>query len=1279
MTVTHRRRLPPASRPRPFLPALAALLLGVSALAAQVTPDQAADMVLTSARKAYNEKNYPFAVARFREFLAKYGNHKDLPAARYGLALALLESPEKDYPGAIEQLQQLAGNKNLPEYPFFLYYLGLSQRGLGTRELAQAIAKPPEAVQRRAVANQRFEEAAKQFAAADVAFTAKGKAPAADAKELPPDLEWAARARCDLAEMQLRTLKTKEAVATAAPFIKDPVLTKSRYRGLGLYYHGFASFLLQDYLTAGRSLNLLTPFDDPVFGTHARYLLARIHHVADERPEATNHYEGVLADYAKNKLAAVEALKQPDKFKNNPDEKTRLEALVKDPPPDYVARADFQLGVLLYEAGRFADALARFGGFAQLYPGSALLNEAQLRQGFCQVQLKQYADALKTLPPLEAKEPRLADQVIFWVGKAQAGAADPTNPAAYDQALKAAVETFRRAADRANQLAAADPEAKLRRGEMMLEMADTQQYAKQYKEAAATYAQILAEKSLPQRDEEVLQRQATALHMAGDYAGSDQLCARFQQQYPKSSLLPAVLFRSAENAAFVALAAEKNPNLPNRVQELAKLNDEVIKRYQLVVDKYPDFPHTNLARYGLGLAYYRKGELDKAREKLEAIPQAERAGDLALVSYVLADCLLRLTPLKAEDALAAGRIQEQVQAASELLDAFVGGQPTASETPDALIKLGYCHQRLAALLAQPPERVKVLANARAAYEKLMQQFPTHALRPQAVFERAKCLVQSGDVGGGMAELQRFNNELKAAPVAPAALLELATLLRGQNKAAEAAVILGQCRQQQEPTLLQDKARADWVPLLQYHHGVALKEAGKGVEARAVFEQTVRQFPDRPEAGEAGLRWGQSLKEEGHAKIAAAHKALAVPNIKPPEQAAATKMLEEGMKAVRDGVEYLEGRAVQLKDKQPEVRSRMLYDAAWGYRALAAEEVEAARLKVQQEQLKKLQDEAAKKTTPGQTPPVIAPPEVPLAAIPLQPAEQKARAQYQALITTAADLPLAVDARFELAELLADRGEFEPAQKVLAEALDKEPAGDLADKIHLRLGACLAAKGDPKAALAQLEPLAQNPKSQQAGQAHYRAGECLMQTQEWAKAAAHFMVFRDQPPFQNLPGLSDRALLRLGHALGHQNQWDQGRQAQEILVGRFPNSPWVDEARYGIGWAWQNQKQYDNAVNGYAQVTAHTAQEIGAKAQLQIGLCRLEQKRYPEAATALLVVPFTYDYPELSAVALCEAGRTFVELKQPDQAEKLWQRVIKDHPKSKWADVARQRLEALKKG
>jgi TolA-binding protein len=1250
--------------------------------AAQVAPDQAADMLLTSARRAYNEKNYPFAAQRFKEFLDKYGNHKEANSARYGLALSLLDGPERDYQRALDALQPLAGARDFADHPSVLYHLGVAQRGLGVRELAQAEAKPQEAPQHRNAANGRFDEAAKQFAAAVTAFTerVKDKVPA-DAKELPVDLEWAARARCDQAEMQLRTKKTKEAQATAAPFVKDDVLKKSRYRTLGLYYHGTASFLLKDYQSAGRSLNVNAVLADPVFGTHARYLVARIHHVNDEGAEAAAGYEAVLADYAKEKTAVAEALKQPDKFKNDPEERARLEALARGPVPDHVSRATLYLGELLYEGGKYADAQARFAAFAQANPNNPLTAEANLRIGFCQVQQRQFPEAVRTLQPLADKEPRLADQALLWIAKAQAGAADPAKPPQeQENALKAALDTFRRAAEKAQGLINSDPEAKTRRAEILLEMADVQQQARQFKEAVNTYNQLLNEKALPDREEEITQRQATALHLGGDYAESDRVCAAFQQKYPKSPMLPEVLFRHAENAYFTALAAEKNPNLPDRANTLAKMNDEVIKRYAVVIEKCPEFAGVNLARYGVAMGHYRKGDLDKAVEVLKTIPDADRTGDLALVPYLQADCLIKTAPVKADDALAAGKLEEQLKEAIALLDAFANSQAASPQAPDALIKLGYCHQRMAGLLAEKQEKDKSLAAARAAYEKVMQQFGKHDLFPTAVLERAK-VIAANDVNGAVNELRRFQNDgnLKAAPVAPMALLQLAMYLRAQNKAPEAADVLAKCRQENEEKLKNDAARAAWVPLLQYHHGLALKESGKRAEARAVLEGVIKGSPNRPEAAEAALRWGQSLKDDGLAKVADAQKRLANPGQKPEEKAAATKALDDGLKYVRDAVAYLETQAEGLKNRQPpaEARARMLYEAAWGNRTLGDVEAAAVRAKLRQERWEKLKEQVAKKTPPGQAPPSVPVPEVALADVPLQPAEQKARADYRALLESFPEMVLAGDARFELAELHADRNDHDTAIKMLREALDKEPPPELTEKVRVRLGACLAAKGDNKAALAQFSAVYANAKSPFAAQAYYRAGECQLALGDAAEAVKLLAVFRDRGEFQNVPGVTDKALLRLGHALAQLKQWDASRQAHEQVANRFPQSVWAHEARYGIGWAQQNQSRYDEAVNAYQQVANGTATEIGAKAQLQIGLCRLEQKRYPEAATALLVVPFTYDYPEWNAVALVEAARTFKELKQNDQAVKLLERVIRDYPDSKWAEVAKERLAQIK--
>jgi TolA-binding protein len=1242
--------------------ALAAALLVVLLLATPARPqrpmpaDQVADLVLNSARKAYNEKNFTFAAERFREFLAKHGGSPDAPAARHGLARCLLEGQPKNYAGAVEQLQPLAGNQDFAEHPFVLADLGVAERGLGLADLAEAAVKPAEAPQRRAAAIGHFAAAAKWFAAAAEAFHARAGKPVATVKELPADFERAARARCDQAEMELRQSRAKEAQAVAAPFLKDAVLARSRYRPLGLYLHGYASFLLGDHLTAGRSLNSAKPFADPTFGPHARYLLGRVYQAGGELPEAAAEYEGVLTDYAKQKKDAAVSLKNPGQFKDRPDERQRLEALVKGPPPEPVARAAFYAACLQYEAGRFGDALARFAAFAKEYPDSSLIPEALLRVGYCQVQLKQYAEAQNTLRPLAEKQPRLADQALLWTAKAQAAAADPAKPT---PALTAAAATLRQAADKAQQQSAADPEAKQRRAEILVELADVQSSAKQAKEAAGLYEQLLSERALPQRSEELTQRLADALHLAGDFARSDQVCERFLRENPRSPLCAAVSFRHAENTYFAALAAEKDP------AESAKLFDEAAKRYRVVVEKYPEFERAHLARLGLALACYRKADYEGAQQALEAVPAPDRTGELALVPYLLADCLIRQAPARADDALAAGKLQEQLLNAVQLLDAFVGAQPRSSEAPDALLKLGHCQQRLAALLAEPPAKTAALQAARAAYEKLLQQFPNDRLVPQARLERAKVLYAANDKGGAIGELRRFTGDpLQNAPVAPLAVIQLATYLRELNKADEAANVLAACRKKHEDQLAKDAERATWVPLLRYHHGVALLEARKPGEARALFEQVVAQSPGKPVAAEAALRAGQCRSQEARKLI----------------DAAGGKPTEEALGHLRETARYLDNKADEFKGTLPqsEARARMIYESAWASRLAGEAEVAAVRTKIQRDQEKKLLEEALNKQPPGAKLPPVSVPPVPRSAVPVQPDEQKARAAYESLLSQFPDLPLAVEARLELAELLDERGEHDIAIQRLTEALDKEPPQELTDRLRLRLGSCLAAKKDLTKALAQFDAVARDPKNPLAGQAHYRAGECLLQLGDPAKAAARLAVFRDQDPFRNMPGLTDRALLRLGHALAQVKQWDASRRTLEQTIGRFGNSPWVLEARYGVGWAYQNQRQFDAAVQNYSQVVNATVSELGAKAQLQTGLCRLEQKRYPEATAALLVVPWTYDYPELNPIALCEAARSLIEARQPEQAEKLLQRVVRDYPTSEWAKVARERLDGLRK-
>ena len=327
---------------------------------------------------------------------------------------------------------------------------------------------------------------------------------------------------------------------------------------------------------------MLAPFQQPDFGPHARYLLARTHHLADEKAEAALHYEGAIADYAKSKALAVELLKVPQKFKNDPTEKARLEALVKDPVPDHVARATFYLGVLLYEGGKFADAKARFAEFPKLYPQSPLRTEADIRIGFCQVQLKEFAEAVKTLAPLVDKDARLSDQVFFWLGKAQAGAAPDAamNLAGYQQALNAAINTYRQASRARPAHPGPGPEAKVRRAEILLEMADTHAGH----QAAQGGGRASTSKSSTRKPSPTAMRRSasdwsTPCTWPATTTSRTRRLPASSRNTRKSPLLPAVLFSQAENSYFRGLAAEKNPNQAERAKEIARLSDEAIKRY----------------------------------------------------------------------------------------------------------------------------------------------------------------------------------------------------------------------------------------------------------------------------------------------------------------------------------------------------------------------------------------------------------------------------------------------------------------------------------------------------------------------------------------------------------------------------------------------------------------------------------------------------------------------------------------------------------------------------
>lgn len=1074
-----------------------------------------------------------------------------------------------------------------------------------------------------------------------------------DGDEPSPEWETKAAARCEQSETRLRDGKPKEARELLAPLLASNELTRSNQRARVLVDHGFASFLLKDYVTAGRSLGQLAPFDVPRYGSYARYLLARVHHLEDERAEAMTQYEAVVADHEAIRKQAAEALQQADQLK--PEEKRRLEAIVNSTQPEHVARAGFYLGLLHYEGGRFIEAQARFADFVGRNPESAFASDARFYLGCCAVQLRQFAEAIELLKDVAEKDTVLAGPALLWLGKAYAASVESDDEDAYVPTMKRAIDTLRRAVEKT---------AKDRRGDALLELADALLVTNQAGEAAKLYARIRDERLLPRRAEEMLQRQVTAESMKGNPLETEALGKEFEKKVPQSTFMAEVLFRRAE-------AAMRGTQTPDAINTAAQL-------YQRVAEKYPESPYANPARLGLAWTYYSRRELNKARDVLETIPQAERTGELAIVPYLLADCLFRLAPTKADDALAAGKLQEQIGTAAALLTDFVADQPDSELAAEALMRLALCQERLAALMSNPEERKALLAAAKTSYERVLVEYPLHPRRSVAVLARARVLNMAGDPNEAIRRLQAFSSgALKREAAAPLAMLLLGEFIGAQeNKAADGARILTLCRKRHEPAMREDPTRKDWVPLIQYRHALALMDAGQPDEARAILDYLRKSYPNRPEAVEAGLCWGLALRDGGSQLIDRANQTLGNPNALPADRKQAEKDVESGQKMVREALDFFERQAELCKGKEQagDIRARLLYQAIWMLRGIGNDEFNAARTKIQDERRQQRQQELEKIIPEGEQKPNVLPPAVPPEQVPLQPAETKSRALYQTLIEEFPDLPLALAARLELGELLAERNEHEAAIKIFAELLDKEPAQELSDRVRLRLAASHMARGDWKAALGQLDTLARTPENPFAAPANYRAGECLIRLGDIDGAIKRLVPFRDVEALQNIGGVSDPVLARLGQLYAGMEQWEASRQAYAQLLSRFPDSPWSAEARLGLGWAWQQQKEYAKALEVYSQVPLDPPTEAAARARILTGTCQLDRKQPAEAVTTLLAVPMNHDLPDLCAFALLEAAHATGLATEPERAEKLLRRVAQAYPKSPWAAVAEERLK-----
>ena len=290
---------------------------------------------------------------------------------------------------------------------------------------------------------------------------------------------------------------------------------------------------------------------------------------------------------------------------------------------------------------------------------------------------------------------------------------------------------------------------------------------------------------------------------------------------------------------------------------------------------------------------------------------------------------------------------------------------------------------------------------------------------------------------------------------------------------------------------------------------------------------------------------------------------------------------------------------------------------------------------------------------------------------------EARELYLSLIREFPKGELSLDVGFELAELQFEAAEYEDSVARLEKLLPQSATrSELKEKVLYRIGwNRFNLKEDQAAAKAFEEMLKLNPNSGKMVMASYQAGEARLRIKDFEVALQHFA--RASKAGKTEEDLHEQALLRRGECEGLANQWAASQRSYEEFMKTYPESEFAQRARFGTGWALENQRRFPDAIKQYELVLQRNqSDETSARSQFQIGECHFASMQYDNAIKAFIRVEVNYGFPKWGARALLEMGKALEAKKEPDKAKENYKQILEKYPETTAADAAKNLLAKL---
>ena len=1033
-----------------------------------------------------------------------------------------------------------------------------------------------------------------------------------------------------------------------------------------------------------------------------------------ENPAATRHY--ALAVGLQNKKLFPQAAQRWTTFIQTYPQDNRLD------------KAHHYLGICQLQQRQFTEAAASFRHVLATWPQFASLDAAQLNLALALYHPAQEAkqpDALKAAAAAFADvisrypQSKHVPAALYFQAESLYQAGDPTaalpfyrqllanHPqselaasAAY--ALGTAQQELGQAAEAAATLQAfltahaEHPQA----NEVRLRLGICLESQQKWPEAEAQFTPLAALADFSYADEALL-RQARCTYERGQPDAAVALYKSLPQRFPMSKSFGAALlaaglveyqkeqFAAAQATLAQAAAAAQSPAAPRAAYWLARTHIRLAQPAQAVAAADAALAAHPQSDYTSHLALVR---IDALYEQPD-----QRPATVALyLDFAAKHPDHELAPQAAYMAALAALGVGNRQAALAHATAFLANVQFAAHplVPDVQFLAAEAHVQSVPALATPVEAATAAGTAEQLYRKLIAEHPQHRQAPQAQVRVGLCLYLAKKHDDAVAYLTPLVAGLKD----PATLAEAQLVIgRSHADAGRAAAAI-------PPLEAAVTAKPDWTrgdeSLLALAY--ALRTEKRGPEAAARLTQLNAAFPqsrlrdqslymlgeialDEQKYDEAVLRYQEAVAAAPQGETAsAAALGIGLAQYRKKDYAVAVTALGNVLTAYPQSTaapqaQYLRGMS-QLALKQFDAAAADLNSFLAA--KPAANDALDARYALAMCQSGLLQHAAAAQTLTA----ILAErPDYPQAdrvryelGFALLEAKQDAEsaAAFRELAAKHPDSPLAAESWYRVGGFHESAEQWTEATVAYTSGLERTAPPDLREKLRFKLGwVQYQAEQFPQAAAAFAAQIAEMPQGELAIDATYLSGECLFRQDMFEAAMPLFVAVVAAQPAE----YHARALYRAGTCTAQLKQWPASQQHYAELIQKFPAFEQINEARYGLGWALQNQEKLAEARTAYEEVTKATDTETAAKSRFMIGECAFREKKYQEAIEHFLEAAVGYPYEEWQALGHFEVGRCFIELMDKAQAIAALETVVAQYPNHPKAQDAAKLIASLKEG